>query len=190
MNDELFFSSKSEEWETPIEVFNVLHAEFHFTLDAAATTYNARCRKYYTKDDDALSQDWKGENVFLNPPYGKEIGDFVEKAYLESMNGATVVCLIPSRTDTAYWHDFVMKSTEVRLVKGRLKFVNRIIPSWRVSGNYKLSPAPFPSAVVVFTENNGRPKFSAMRFGQQRAWPDILTLVGVFRIDVLKLLGM
>jgi phage N-6-adenine-methyltransferase len=134
---DVHFSSNSNEWGTPQDFFDGLNAEFGFTLDPCATKENAKCAKFYTKDDDGLNQDWSGETVFMNPPYGREIGKWVEKAYQESLNGTTVVCLIPSRTDTKYWHDFAMKG-EIRFIKGRLKF-----------GGLD-SPAPFPSAVVIF----------------------------------------
>lgn len=100
--------------------------------------------------EDGLAQSWANETVFMNPPYGRVIGDWIAKAYEESQKGATVVCLIPARTDTRYWHDYVMKAAEIRLVRGRLKF-----------GNGKNS-APFPSAVVVFQEGALYPKLSTM----------------------------
>jgi phage N-6-adenine-methyltransferase len=136
MNSGLF-SSTSNEWETPADLFYDLDAEFHFTLDPCATSDNAKCSKFYTLADDGLSKDWTGETVFMNPPYGREIGKWVKKAH---ESGETVVCLIPSRTDTAYWHDHVMKG-EVRFLRGRLYFKR---------SNGETGPAPFPSAVVIF----------------------------------------
>lgn len=125
------------DWETPPEVFAALNSEFTFTLDPCATPENAKCSRYFTPFDDGLKQSWAGEAVFMNPPYGREIGRWVQKAYQEVRSGAFVVVgLVPARTDTAWWHDYCMKG-EVRFLRGRLKF----------SGG---GPAPFPSAVVVW----------------------------------------
>lgn len=95
-------SSNSNEWETPQDFFNKLHNEFGFTLDPCCTKETAKCSKYYTKDDDGLSKDWGHETVFMNPPYGRDIGKWIKKAYESSLNGCVCVCLIPSRTDTKY----------------------------------------------------------------------------------------
>ena len=132
------FSSKSNDWATPHQTFNELDNEFNFTLDPCASHQNAKCEKYFTKEDDGLSQDWSNEIVFMNPPYGREIGKWVEKAYRESLKGAVVVCLIPARTDTKYWHNFIFPYAEIRFIKGRLKF-----------GGSK-NAAPFPSAIVIY----------------------------------------
>ncbi len=137
MNTETLFSSKSNEWETPQDFFDALNKEFNFTLDAAATDENAKCKRYFTATKDGLAQSWQNETVFLNPPYGRKVGKWIEKARTEAERGATVVCLIPARTDTRYFHEHCFKG-EVRFVRGRLKF-----------GGSKNS-APFPSAVVVF----------------------------------------
>jgi len=136
---EVHYSSKSNEWATPQNLFDELNDEFKFTLDPCATDENAKCSKYFTIEDDGLSKDWSNEVVFMNPPYGREIKKWIKKAYEESLNGATVVCLIPARTDTTYWHDFIFnKANDIRFLRGRLKF-----------GNSKNS-APFPSAIVVY----------------------------------------
>ncbi len=140
-NIELFFSSKTDQWSTPNELFNTLNKEFQFTLDPCATKENAKCKKYYTKKENGLIQDWSNEIVFMNPPYGRVIKHWIKKAYEESLKGAIVVCLVPARTDTIYWHNYCLKG-KVRFIKGRLKF-----------GNSKNS-APFPSAIVVFTQKN------------------------------------
>lgn len=103
------FSSNRDDWETPQALFDALDAEFGFTLDPCASAANAKCGQYYTEQDDGLRQPWGGV-VFVNPPYGRVIGKWVRKAYHEAQNGATVVMLIPSRTDTHYWHDYVMKA--------------------------------------------------------------------------------
>ena len=131
------FSSQTVEWPTDQKVFDDLNTEFNFTLDPCCTKESAKCGRYFTKEDDGLSQSWDGHRVFMNPPYGREIGEWLKKAYISSQHGAVVVCLIPSRTDTKWWHDYVMKG-EIRFIKGRLKF-----------GGHKNS-APFPSAIVVF----------------------------------------
>ena len=143
------FSSKSDEWETPQEFYDKLNRKFRFTLDPSATHENHKCDKYYTIDDDGLSKSWKGEVVFVNPPYGN-IGHWVKKAYDESTeNGATVVMLMPARTDTKYWHQYIMgAASAIYFIKGRLKFKNKVIADY--TGKTDVSPAPFPSAVIVF----------------------------------------
>ena len=133
------FSSATDLWATPIDFYNELDAEFHFDLDPCATHDNAKCAKYYTKETDGLKQDWGGHTVFCNPPYGRVIGDWVKKAYEESKKpNTTIVMLIPARTDTKYFHDYIYHKAEIRFVRGRLKF-----------GDAKNS-APFPSMVVIF----------------------------------------
>ena len=134
------FSSKSNEWATPQDFYDKLNEEFNFTLDPCATHENAKCDIYYTVVDNGLKQDWGGETVFCNPPYGRAIKDWVKKCHEESKKpNTTVVMLIPARTDTRYFHDYIYnKVKEIRFIKGRLKF-----------GNSKNS-APFPSMVVVF----------------------------------------
>ena len=137
MNTGVMFSSKRHDWETPQWLFDELNEEFGFDIDVCATPENAKCSKFFTPKEDGLKQKWEG-TCWMNPPYGREIGKWVKKAYMESLNGATVVCLIPVRTDTKYWHNYCMKADEIRLIKGRLKF-----------GNSK-NAAPFPSAIVIF----------------------------------------
>lgn len=134
------FSSKKMDWATPQDFFDKLDAEFHFDIDVCASDENAKCAEYFTEKDDCLAKDWSGRRCFMNPPYGRTLGRFVEKARSEAeKNGALVVCLIPARTDTSYWHDNIFgHATEIRFIRGRLKF-----------GDGKNS-APFPSAVVVF----------------------------------------
>jgi phage N-6-adenine-methyltransferase len=96
------FSSASDEWETPQEFFDAVDAVFHFTLDVCATNVNAKCERYYTKVDDDLSQAWEGV-CWMNPPYGREIALWVQKAYESSLTVGTVVaCLLPARTDTGW----------------------------------------------------------------------------------------
>jgi site-specific DNA-methyltransferase (adenine-specific) len=150
MVDAVLFSAKTNEWATPQAFFDRLDAEFHFTLDPCATAENAKCISFHTKSDDGLSLPWPGR-VFVNPPYGRAVGLWVSKSYWESQTGSTIVMLIPSRTDTRYWHDYVMKASEIRFVRGRLRF-----------GGAKNS-APFPSAVIVFHPwCRGPPVVSAM----------------------------
>lgn len=145
------FSSVSNEWETPKEFFDKLNEEFKFTLDPCATDENHKCDKYYTQKDDGLSKNWKGETVFVNPPYGRDISKWVEKCYKENYeNNITCVMLIPSRTDTKWFHKFIYNRAEIRFIAGRIKFVNRLLPSWNKEGDFKLSSAPFPSMVVIF----------------------------------------
>ena len=139
MVDKVHFNSDSNEWETPKYLYDQLDKEFNFTLDPCCTEQSAKCEKYYTKEDDGLKQDWSKDIVFMNPPYGREIPKWIKKAYNESLKGAIVVCLIPARTDTRYWWNYIFPYAEIRFIKGRLKFIQE---------NY----APFPSAVVIFNK--------------------------------------
>ena len=143
----LMFSKKSDEWATPQEFYDKLNKEFKFTLDPCATDQSAKCKKYYTMEDDGLSKDWTG-SVFVNPPYSKS-KEWVEKAIFETAiapmlrNGAdVVVMLLPSRTDTRYFHEKILPNAdEIRFVKGRLKF------------GRQANSAPFPSMVAIFRKN-------------------------------------
>ena len=131
------FSSATCEWATPQTLFDELERIFGgFTLDPCATPENAKCARYFTREDDGLSQPWSGK-VFMNPPYGREIGQWVKKAWTESLGGALVVCLLPARVDTRWWHDYA-KQGHVYFLRGRLKF------------GASLNSAPFPSAIVTF----------------------------------------
>ena len=136
----VMFSSKSNEWATPPELFSDLDAEFGFSLDPCATDDNHKCPKYYTQKDDGLRQNWGGERVFCNPPYGRAIGEWVRKCSEEAKKpGTLVVLLIPARTDTAYFHDYIYrKAREVRFLRGRLRFGGAT------------NSAPFPSMIVIF----------------------------------------
>ena len=140
MSIEACLSSKSVEWETPISLFNELNNEFHFNLDPCSTDENAKCNYHFTKEIDGLKQDWKGHRVFVNPPYGrKETAEWVKKSFCESQKDNTiVVMLIPARTDTRWFHEYVYPYAEIRFIKGRLKFGN------------SLNSAPFPSMIVIF----------------------------------------
>lgn len=148
MNNDLMFSSVSAEWETPQDLFNEYNSIYKFSLDVCATDKNAKCNQYFTKDNSCLDKEWYG-SCWMNPPYGREIGKFVKKAYEESQKGNTVVCLLPARTDTKWFHDYCIKG-DIRFIKGRLKFTNRMLPSYNEDGNMKISPAPFPSMIVIF----------------------------------------
>lgn len=149
LNDSLY-SSENMNWETPSYIFDQLNDEFNFTLDVCATPTNAKVPVYFTPVDDGLSKNWSGV-CWMNPPYGREISKWVEKAYNSSLSGCTVVCLLPCRTDTKWWHNYVMKSSEIRLMNRRLSFVG------------STNKAPFPTAIVVFDPLfNGSPILSSM----------------------------
>lgn len=137
------FSSKTEEWATPQSFFDELNKEFKFkfNLDPCATEENAKCAKFYTKETDGLKQSWGGYKVFCNPPYGRVLKQWVKKAHEESQKPrTTIVMLIPARTDTSYFHEYIYNKAEIRFIKGRLKF-----------GDSKNS-APFPSMIVIFNK--------------------------------------
>jgi phage N-6-adenine-methyltransferase len=150
----VLFSHLNDEWETPGPFFKKLDNEFHFGGDVAAVEQNAKCEYFYYKDTDALKRDWF-QISFCNPPYSM-ISGFIRKAWEESETGKTVVCLIPARTDTNYWHEYVMKAYEIRFVRGRLKFKNPFKPN--------STSATFPSAVVIFDgpQDFGQPRMRAM----------------------------
>lgn len=147
MNSALF-SSKYMSWCTPQDFFDKLNREFHFVLDAAATDKTAKCRMYYTPETDGLSQSWDcGGAVFCNPPYGREIHKWIAKAYNEAQTvNFPIVLLIPARTDTRYFHDYIYGKSEIRFIRGRLKFTDE-------EGNSGNS-APFPSMVVVYNRSS------------------------------------
>lgn len=140
MNMKTMFSSETDQWSTPQDLYDRLNEEFNFNLDPCADDQNHKCEKYFTKEQNGLLQDWGGNAVFCNPPYGRQIGKWVKKCYEESQKKDTIcVMLIPARTDTRYFHDYIYKkATEIRFIKGRLKF-----------GESK-NGAPFPSMVVIF----------------------------------------
>lgn len=148
MHDALL-SSKKMDYCTPQDFFAQLDAEFHFTLDAAATEKSAKCEKYYTPETDGLASPWNlaGGAVFCNPPYGRQIGEWVRKAYEEARKGTTVVLLIPARTDTRYFHDYIYGKAEIRFLRGRLHFTDEDGTAY--------PPAPFPSMVVIYRGTDG-----------------------------------
>lgn len=135
------FSSKTDNWATPQEYYDKVNAEHGpFELDVCASHENHKCPKYFTAEDDGLVQEWTGK-CWMNPPYGRTIKHWMKKTYESSLDGATVACLVPARTDTAWWHDYAMKG-DITFIRGRLKF-----------GGSKNS-APFPSALVIFSQNS------------------------------------
>lgn len=141
MNKDVMFSSKTDSWATPPDFFRKLDDEFHFNLDPCADELNHKCDTYFTETENGLIQEWGGYNVFVNPPYGRAIGQWVEKAYKTNReSGNLIVMLLPARTDTKWFHDFVYHKAEIRFIKGRLKFGD------------STNAAPFPSMVVVFHE--------------------------------------
>lgn len=137
------WSSATNEWETPQEFFDRMNAVHRFTLDPCCTHGNAKCRRHYTMSENGLAHSWQNERVWMNPPYGREIGIWMKKAFDESRGSAFVACLVPARTDTAWWHEYAAKG-EVTFIRGRLKF-----------GRSKNS-APFPSAIVIFKPQNDK----------------------------------
>ena len=140
-NKEVMWSSATEKWETPQNIFDTLDKQFNFTLDPCATPENAKCKLYYTKKENGLAKSWVGHSVFMNPPYGREIGKWVKKAWLSGVNSNTrVVCLLPGRTDTKWFHKYCTQG-EIWFIRGRLKF----------GGNK--NAAPFPSMIVIFPKN-------------------------------------
>lgn len=134
----IHFSSKTDDWATPQVFFDELNKEFKFNLDVCASNKNAKCKKFFTEKDNGLSKSWDKSRVFMNPPYGREIGKWVKKA--SEARGGVVVCLLPARTDTKYFHEYIYHNPRatIRFIKGRLKF-----------GDSKNS-APFPSMVVIY----------------------------------------
>ncbi|KZU10456.1 putative prophage LambdaSo DNA modificationmethyltransferase [Lactiplantibacillus plantarum] len=144
VNKALFTSSK-EDWETPQDFYDRLNAKYHFEWDLAASDDNAKCSCYFTRDDNSLEYDWGGlsGNLFLNPPYGRELKLWVRKAANTKLKAKqNLVMLIPARTDTSYWHDYIFNHAEIKFLRGHLKFE---------VGGISGDSAPFPSAVVIYT---------------------------------------
>lgn len=135
----LISSSRNLDWATPQEWFDYLNLEFKFTLDPCSTDENAKCVRHYTPEEDGLAQPWADERVFMNPPYGRELPKWMKKAYEESRDhGALVVCFVPARVDTEWWHRYAAKATEIRFPVGRVRFAG-------AEGG-----APFPVSIVIF----------------------------------------
>lgn len=137
INDGMF-SSESGEWETPDDLFDYWNRIFTFTVDVCASAENAKLSVYFDKEIDGLTQDWSNQRCWMNPPYGRPIKEWIRKAHEEAGRGATVVCLLPARTDTRWWQEYVTKADMIKFLPGRVKFKG---------GS---SSAPFPSAIVVF----------------------------------------
>ncbi len=152
-------SSNTDQWATPQDLFDRLNQVYNFTLDVCASDWNHKCDKYFTVDDDGLLQDWGAEVCWMNPPYGRTIGLWMRKAAEAASLGATVVCLVPARTDTAWWHDYAMLG-QIDFIRGRIKFV---------SPDGQGDAAPFPSAIVVLQPTD------RIDVGQERNTPDPLT---------------
>jgi len=159
------FSSATDDWPTPNDFFQSCNLKYGpFTTDVCASKENAKCDKFYTIEDSGLNQKWEGV-CWMNPPYGGLIGQWMKKAYDSSLDGATVVCLVPSRTDTRWWHDYAVHG-EIEFIKGRLKF-----------GGHK-NPAPFPSALVVFKpKRNFKKKVTLEWRDVKDELPDLVTAV-------------
>ena len=139
-------SSNDSCWCTPKDLYDKLNDEFCFALDAAATDSTAKCAKYYTPQDDGLAHTWNcGGAVFCNPPYGRTLGKWVQKGFTESLKMPyPVVMLIPARTDTSYFHDFILGRAEIRFLRGRLRFTT--------ANGESIGNAPFPSMIVVWRD--------------------------------------
>lgn len=147
--NKILLSTGKNDWETPPDFFEELNKEFHFTLDPCANEYNHKCEKYFTEKENGLIQDWNEEIVFCNPPYSsKEQDAWVKKCFEESRH-ATVVMLIPARTDTKRFHEYILPNAEIRFLRGRLTFVGA------------KAPAPFPNMIVIFRKFDLRLSFSA-----------------------------
>lgn len=149
--DRALLSTGKDDWETPKDFYEKLDDEFHFTLDPCCTRENAKCKKYYTKDDDGLSRDWGGEVVLCNPPYSKNGNQdaWVKKCYTESLKpNTTVVALIPARTDTNRFHDYILGKAEIRFIRGRLVF--EVDGKPLIGKNGRPQPAPFPSMICIW----------------------------------------
>ncbi|MBX9348755.1 phage N-6-adenine-methyltransferase [Chromobacterium vaccinii] len=152
LSEQVHFSSKTDEWPTPQALFDQLHAEFGFTLDVCATAENAKCAKFFTREQDGLAQDWSQDVVWMNPPFGHQIKLWMAKAYRSSIDGALVVCLVPARTDTRWFHRHALKAAEIRALDKRLRF------------DGAKAKAPFPAVLVVYKPGeNGQCKLSAYK---------------------------
>ena len=135
--------SRGSDWATPPELYDELDKEFHFTLDVCASDWNAENKTYYDSVTDGLKQKWSGV-CWMNPPYGKVLNDWMKKAYEESKNGATVVCLVPSATDTAWWHNYAMRG-EIKFLRGRPRFQTK-------EGTWQQTFSP--SVIIIFRPSN------------------------------------
>lgn len=161
------FTSAANDWTTPDDFFALLNDEFAFTLDPCCYAHTAKCEHFFTAETDGLSQPWTGR-VFMNPPYGKVIGDWIAKAYHSAQDTAeVVVALIPARTCSGWWHRYCMKAAEIRLVCGRLRF------GAQQAGKMSVN-APFPNAVVIFRRGDFTPRLTAMPRTRAEAAKELL----------------
>lgn len=144
MNTKLHFSSVSDDWATPQWLFDALNKNFKFTLDPCATKENAKCKKFFTKETNGLDQDWSKDRAFVNPPYGRVLKHWVEKAAKTYDNCGFVVLLVPSRTDTSWWHKWIVPYARIIYLNGRLSFVTNGVVQ---KGSHA---APFPSALAIY----------------------------------------
>jgi len=150
------FTSDSMEWETPPDLFKFYDDIYHFTLDVCASPINAKCDRYYTLKDGSLAAPWHGEVCWMNPPYGSEIVDWVRKAARQSKGGATIVALLPARTDNEWWHEWVAPYAHIDFLRGRVPFIKPDwLPTRKKDGTIKTpTGAPFPSAVAIYRPNS------------------------------------
>ena len=159
----IHFTSKSQTWNTPVEFFEKLDAVWKFDVDTACLPSSALCKKFFTPEDDGLSLSWKDLVCWNNPPYD-DLKTWVKKCSDEFQEGATVVQLIPSRTDTKAFHEHIFENaTAVCFIKGRLKFDNPSLPSWTDDKTHKKSPAPFPSCLVIFDNDLTEEKMAVLK---------------------------
>lgn len=143
MVDQALFSSQRHDWRTPPRLFNALHQQFQFTVDAAASADNALLPTFWDAETDALHQDWSGHRVWCNPPYGRKQADFVRKAFEEwQTHAVTTALLIPARPDTRIWQQLILPNATVTFLPGRVRFLNQ--------AGEETEAAPFPSAVCIF----------------------------------------
>jgi len=143
----IMFSSLRQDWATPQHIFDELNKEFNFTLDPCCSKKTAKCKKFYTIEDDGLSKSWEGERVFINPPFGREQAAWIKKGYEESLKPNTIIVfLIPARTDTKAFHQYIYPHATLRFVKGRIKFEK----PGSTTPKEKWTAAPYPSMIVIF----------------------------------------
>lgn len=148
LNDSLYSSEKMD-WSTPVHLFERLNKEFRFTVDVCATAINTKCPTFFSPEENGLNKIWTG-TAWMNPPYGREIKHWVKKAFESSRADCVCVCLLPVRSDTRWWHDYIMRSSEIRLLEKRLSFEGA------------KNKAPFPAAIVVFRPASTSPLLSSM----------------------------
>ena len=170
MNNDLMFSSKKNDWDTPQWLFDHLNEEYKFALDCCAESESTKCEEYISKEENALTIDWskkvsKGKSVWMNSPYGRTIHLWMKMAVEKSLKNYRIVCLLPSRTDTKYWHNYVTKACKIKFIKGRLIFGSDKYWEWvweqkcidgkknKLYKKYgKKNAAPFPSAIAIFDQ--------------------------------------